>query len=73
MGYSVLRCFEYVMECDTCGAMEILHTGDFPTVDGKSIYVHNRNTAIKGALYHQSKGKLLCDECFAELKGENNG
>ena len=33
MGFSVLKCYEYVMDYDRCGSMEVLHTGDRPTVD----------------------------------------
>lgn len=70
MAFSVLKCYEYVMECDKCGVMEILHTGDRPHVKGEELYVHNKHTAIKGALYHQSKGLLLCDKCFKSHRKE---
>ena len=70
MGFSIQKCYEYVIGCDMCGSVEVLHTGDCPTVDGETIYIHDINTAIKGALYHRSKGLLLCDECF---KKSNDG
>lgn len=69
MGLQVIRCFEYVIECDVCGEMDVMHTGDFPTVKGKSIYVHDISSAIKGFEYHKSKGRLLCDKCFRKMKG----
>lgn len=67
MGINVLRCFEYSMVCDICGSEEVLHTNDHPEED---ICVHNINTAIKGAGYHRSKGRLLCDDCFNIFGGK---
>lgn len=66
MGISVLKVYEYSMVCDICGIVEVLHTGDNPD----DVYVHNIHTAIKGAGYHRSKGRLLCDDCFYIFGGK---
>ena len=62
MGLSVLRCFEYVAECDICGTMDVMHTGDRPTVDGQTIYVHDTQSAIKGFQFHKPKNGFICDD-----------
>ena len=75
MGFSVLRCFEYVAECDMCGVMDTMHTGDVPTVDGQSIYVHDTQSAIKGFRFHKTKNGFICDDCykhFIKQKVRNN-
>lgn len=66
MSFHVMRCYEYSMRCDKCGAEEVLHTGDY--ISEMDIFVHNGQTAIKAAKYHRSKGLLLCDECFKKGK-----
>jgi hypothetical protein len=67
MGFSVLRCFEYVAECDMCGVMDVMHTGDVPTVDGQSIYVHDTQSAIKGFQFHRTKNGFICDDCYKKI------
>ncbi len=70
MGFSVLRCFEYVAECDICGVMDVMHTGDAPTVDGESIYVHDTQSAIKGFQFHKTKNGFICDDCYKKIKSQ---
>ena len=67
MGFTATKFVEYGFECDNplCNDWETLHTGDI--ADG--IYVHNIQTAFKGAKYHRVKGKTYCDKCFKEMKG----
>jgi len=73
MGFIVLRCFEYVAECDMCGVMDVMHTGDTPTVDGQSIFVHDTQSAIKGFQFHQTKNGFICDDCYKKIKGRKRG
>ncbi len=68
MALTVSRCFEYVAECDSCGYMEVLHTGDCPVVNGVEIFVHNTQTVIKGLEFHQTKNGFLCDDCYKKIK-----
>ena len=70
MSFSVMRCFEYVAECDVCGLMDVMHTGDCPTVNGKEIFVHDTHTAIKGFRFHQTKNGFVCDQCYKRLKNQ---
>jgi len=65
MGFIVMRCFEYILECDSCGDEMVFHTGDGTD---NARYIHDLNSAIKGARFHRSHGKLLCDDCFRERK-----
>lgn len=69
MGFSVLRCFEYVAECDICGVMDVMHTGDEPTVNGQTIHVHDTPSAIKGFQFHKTKNGFVCDDCYKKIKG----
>lgn len=69
MGFTVMRCFEYVAECDICGVMDVMHTGDAPTVDGQSIFVHDTQTAIKGFMFHRTSNGFICDDCYKKIKG----
>lgn len=77
MGFSVLKCFEYIFEyiaeCDICGTMDVIvmHTGEAPTVDGESIYVHDTQSAIKGSQFqfHRTKNGFICDDCYKKIKG----
>ena len=66
---SVMRCNEYVLICDACDLMEVLHSGDgrMKTDDDKDFVVHNIATAIKCARFHRRKGQLLCEDCFKSL------
>ena len=68
MGFRIMRCFEYGAECDECGEMDVLHTGDTLTINGQEIFVHDKQSAIKGLQYHRSKGRYLCDRCFKKMK-----
>ena len=68
MGFSVLRCFEYVAECDLCGCMDVMHTGDCPIVNGQEIFVHNTRTAIKGFQFHQTKHGFICNSCYKHIR-----
>ena len=61
---TVLRCFEYNIECDLCGNWEILHTGD----SAKGVRVHNIRTAEKVAGFRKRQGKLLCPVCYQTEK-----
>lgn len=69
MGFSVLRCFEYVAECDICGVMDVMHTGDRPKVNGQTIHVHDTQSAIKGFQFHKTKNGFICDDCYKKIKG----
>ena len=69
MGFSVLKCFEYVAECDMCRVTDVLHTGDTPRVDGRYIYVHDTQSAIKGFQFHRTKNGFICDDCYKKIKG----
>ena len=75
MGFSVLKNFEYIYEyiaeCDMCGTMDVIHTGDAPTVGGESIYVHDTQSAIKGYQFqfHRTKNGFICDDCYKKIKG----
>lgn len=64
MGISIMRVFEYYLECDKCGVSDCVHTGD----SADDNYVHNRDSAIKVCGFHRSKGNLLCEECFKKTK-----
>jgi len=64
MGISIMRVFEYYLECDKCGVSDCVHTGD--SANGN--YVHNRDSAIKVCGFHRSEGNLLCEECFKKTK-----
>lgn len=64
MSFVIRRIYEYDMVCDKCGCTEVLHTGDY--VEQDNIFVHNRNTAMKAGEYHNSRGMLLCDNCFRQ-------
>jgi len=55
---------EYDIECDNCGATEVLYTGD--SYQGR--VVKNIPSAISVAGFHRSHGKILCDECFKNRK-----
>ena len=68
MGLSVLRCFEYVAECDICGVMDVMHTGDAPTVNGQIIFVHDTQSAIKGFEFHKTKKGFICNDCYKKIK-----
>lgn len=68
MALKILRCFEYIAECDICGAMDVMHTGDCPTVNGEIIFVHNTQTAIKGFEFHNTKHGFICDDCYKRIK-----
>ena len=68
MGFNVLRTFEYIAECDICGVMDVMHTGDTPTVDGQDIYVHDTQSAIKGFQFHRTKHGFICDECYRQIQ-----
>lgn len=70
MGFSVLRCFEYIAECDICGVMDVMHTGDMPTVNGQEIFVHDTQSAIKGFEFHRTKHGFICNDCYKKLQGK---
>ena len=67
MGLSVRRCFEYVFECDDCGAMDVVHTGDSVS---RGEVVHDKESARRVCKFHTSNGKVLCDECFLKRQVE---
>jgi len=66
MGLMVMRCFEYAFECDDCGAMDVVHTGD--SANGE--VVHNKESARRVCKFHTSNGLVLCDECFLKRQVE---
>lgn len=69
MSVSVMRCFEYTVTCDRCGAWEIYHTGD----EDRSVRVHTMRTAVRASGYRPGRkmnGVLLCPECQREEAGK---
>ena len=69
MAITVLKCFEYQLECDNCGDWEVLHTGDGTHT---AEYVHDLASARRACKFHISKGQTLCDKCFRERKRNPN-
>lgn len=69
MAITVLRCFEYQLECDNCGEWEVVHTGDGTHSCER---IHDLNSARRACNFHTSKGMTLCDECFKNRKEVQN-
>lgn len=67
MAANVRRYFEYTIECDVCGAVEVLHTGD----EVYGIYVHSIPTAIRAAEYGWLQDRLLCCSCRFKYNRHN--
>ena len=64
MSVIVMRCFEYTVTCDKCGAQEVYHTGD----TDRGVHVHSIRDAVLASGYKVSRkrnGTLLCPECIA--------
>ena len=70
MGFTVMRCFEYVFQCDECDDMVVYHTGDvdFARCVNREIRVHDSESARKASGYHIIGGKYLCDNCYNLMK-----
>ncbi len=64
MSVRVMRVYEYVIECDKCGWMDIYHTGD----EDRGIKIHTVSTAMRASGFHRRKRKLLCPICFEKEK-----
>lgn len=62
MGVSVMKIFEYSVECDNCEATEVFHTWD----EGNGIRVHDKRTALKASGYKVRDGQVLCPECLKQ-------
>lgn len=65
MSVSVMRCFEYSVECDKCGYLEVYHTGDWDN----GVYVHSIRDAVRASQFKPSKkrnGMLLCQRCLRD-------
>ena len=66
MSILVSRVYEYALECDQCGFMEVYHTGD----SDRGVVVHSVPTAKRAALFHVCKrgdgNKVLCHKCYME-------
>ena len=66
MSVRVMRCFEYWVECDSCGAFECYHTGD--TDNG--IRIHSLRTAEKASGYKRINGLFCCPKCYVHYQVE---
>ena len=59
MAVKTMKVYEYVVECDQCGYMEVYHTGD----EDRNIRIHGAVTAIRAAGFHRRHVGLLCGIC----------
>lgn len=66
MAMTIMRVYEYMVECDACGIMEVYHTGD----EDRGIRIHSAKSAIRGADFHHRRGKLLCNICTEKHDSE---
>lgn len=60
MGITASKVYEYVLECDKCGIMEVYHTGDLD----RGVFVHSLSTAKRAASFHKCGSKTLCHICY---------
>lgn len=65
MSEIISKCYSYTFECDRCGIVAKMHTGD-RSKNGN--LVHNSLTARNACGFHQSKGMSLCDNCFRQTR-----
>lgn len=63
MSITASKVYEYVLECDECGIMEVYHTGD----SDREIFVHSLQTAKRAALFHKCGSKTLCHICYERV------
>ena len=69
MAVTTMRVYEYMVECDACGIMEIYHTGD----EDRGIRIHSAESAVRGAGFHRRHGELLCGICTEKHDSEKKG
>lgn len=62
MGVSVMKVYEYTVECDNCTAFEVYHSLDLDN----GIQIHDKRTALKASGYKVRNGQVLCPGCLKD-------